>query len=104
MKWFLLMSLAMTAVAQASTVQMINALGASPKGQFVAIEEYGYNPSLKTYYSRIKLMNTWKNSYVAPPFEIERGARRPSDLHDVRQEARAHAAEEMAKYNIETST
>ena len=84
----------------ARSTQVIKALGASPKGQFVAIEEYGYNSGLKTYYSRIKLMNVWKKEYVGPVVEIEEGAQRPSDLSRVREAAKARALESMSKFNI----
>ncbi len=88
----------------ARSVQVINALGASPKGQYVAIEEYGYNSGQKTYYSRIKFMNVWKNQYVAPPVEIEEGAVRPSDLARVRDAAKAQASQVLEKLKINTST
>ena len=83
---------------------MIRTLGASPKGQYVAIEEYGFNAGLGTYYSRIKLMNVWKQEYVAPVIEIEEGARRPTDLQRVRDTARERAASDMNKFNIVLSS
>jgi|GEM_PF-3999613 len=87
----------------AGRVEMIHALGASSKGQFVAIEEYGYNVGLKTYYSRIKLMNVWKNEYVTPIVEVEQDARLPADLMRVREEAKARAMVHFEKFNIITS-
>lgn len=100
---FIALSLLISGLSWGSTIQMINALGSSPKGQYVAIEEYGYNSGLKTYYSRIKVMNVWKNNYVSEPVQIEKGARRPSDLMQVRREALEQASEKMAKFNIEIS-
>jgi predicted secreted protein len=87
----------------ASTFQF-KAIGASPKGQYVAIEEFGYNAGHRTYFSRIKFINVWKNTYAAPPIEIEINARRPSDLNEVREQALQNAAENLAKYNIEVSS
>ena len=87
----------------AEPLQMIHALGASSKGQFVAIEEYGYNAGLKTYYSRIKLMNVWKNEYVSPVVEVEQDARLPADLVRVREAAKERAAVHFQKFNIITS-
>lgn len=82
---------------------MIHAMGASKKGQFVAIEEYGYNAGLKTYYSRIKLMNVWKKEYVTPVVEVEQDARLPADLMRVREAAKARAEVHFEKFNIITS-
>ncbi len=101
----IIMSLALliSGLSWGSTHQMINALGSSPKGQYVAIEEYGYNSGLKTYYSRIKVMNVWKNHYVTEPVEIEKGARRPSDLIQVRKEALEQAAMDLVRFKIDIS-
>ncbi|MBY0516529.1 MAG: hypothetical protein K2P81_06450 [Bacteriovoracaceae bacterium] len=88
----------------ASPIQMINAIGASPKGQYVAIEEYGYNAGLKTYYSRIKLLNVWKNEYAAPVVELEKGAQRPTDLNKIREKVKKLAAENLEKFNIVLSS
>lgn len=85
------------------SLQMIQALGASSKGQFVAIEEYGYNAGQKTYYSRIKLMNVWKKEYVSPVVEVESDARLPADLMRVREAAKERAAVHFQKFNIITS-
>lgn len=87
----------------AEPLQMIRALGASSKGQFVAIEEYGYNAGLKTYYSRIKLLNVWKKEYVSPVVEVEQDARLPADLLRVREAAKQRAAVHFQRFNIITS-
>lgn len=81
----------------------ITSLGVSPKGQYVAIEEYGYNPGLRTYYSRIRLLNLWKNTEAAPMVEVEHTARSPEDLLRAREEARSKATASMEKLNIVTS-
>ena len=49
---------------QASTLVRVKALGASPKGQYIAVEEFGYLDGDKGPYSRIKILNVWKNKYV----------------------------------------
>lgn len=97
------LGLLISGLSWSSTIQMINALGSSPKGQYVAIEEYGYNSNQKTYYSRIKVMNVWKNHYVTEPVEIEKGARRPSDLVQVRKEALEQAGMDLARFKIDLS-
>lgn len=90
-------------VSVASPVQ-IAAIGSSPKGQFVAIEEFGYNQGLKTYYSRIRFMNLWKKEYAGPVVEVEQGARHPDDLERVREKAKRSAEPHFEKFNIVTSS
>jgi predicted secreted protein len=92
----------MSAMSLGSPVR-IEAIGASPKGQYVAIEEYGFNQGLNTFYSRIRLMNLWKNQDAAPLIEIEKKARHPDDLIRIREEARLQATQQLEKYNIVTS-
>lgn len=91
-----------TSNAFASNRQMINALGASSKGQYVAVEEYGFNSSNGTFYSRIRLMNVWKkdarNGQIVS--ETTKPAHAESDLQAARDEARAKAAEKLKKFNI----
>lgn len=96
-------SVAVASVAQASPIQ-ITTLGSSPKGQFVAIEEYGYNQGLRTYYSRIRFMNLWKKEYAGPVVEVEQGARHPDDLERVREKAKRTAEPHFEKFNIVTSS
>lgn len=90
-------------VSGASPVQ-IAAIGSSPKGQFVAIEEFGYNQGLRTYYSRIRFMNLWKKEYAGPVVEVEQGARHPDDLERVREKAKRSAEPHFEKFNIVTSS
>jgi predicted secreted protein len=83
--------------------RMFHSLGSSPKGQFVAIEEYGLDAGRGIYFSRIKLMNVWKKEYVGPVVEVERTARLPLDLDVARKEARVSANEHLERYQIKTS-
>lgn len=102
---FILFSLGLFVVGPslASSIQ-IAAIGSSPKGQFVAIEEYGYNQGLKTYYSKIRFMNLWKKEYAGPTVEIEQGARHPDDLKRVREKAKRSAEPHFEQFNIVTSS
>ena len=85
----------------ANTMVKVKALGASPKGQYVAIEEFGYKESRKRPYSRIRVMNVWKNRYVGNPINVS------SDdddmkLDQVRAEAKKLAKKNLKKFNIST--
>lgn len=89
-----------TMSAKASEHQMIDTLGASPKGQFVALEEYGYKSMNHSYYVRIKVMNVWKKEYVGKEIEVELPAHRPVYLEKARQKAKVLAREELNKFHI----
>src|SRR5690606_6030530 len=74
--------------------QMIDTLGSSPKGQFVALEEYGYKSLSHTYYVKIKVMNVWRKEYVGKEILVELPAHRPMFLEKARRKARILAQEE----------
>ena len=84
----------------ASQRQMIDTLGISPKGQYVALEEYGYKSDKHSYYVTIKIMNVWKKEYVGSPVEVELPATRPHDLRKARDKAKLMAKGELEKFNI----
>lgn len=94
--------LMITAVAHASEHQMIDTLGVSSKGQFVALEEYGYKAQSHTYYVTIKVMNVWKKEYVGSRIEVEVPAHRPSYLNKARARARLMSLEHLRSYGIST--
>jgi predicted secreted protein len=89
-----------TTVAFASHPQYLGTLGMSPKGQFVAVEEYGYQALKHTYYVTIKIMNVWKKEYVGSTIQVELSASRPGGLQTVRDQARTQASDEFKKFNI----
>lgn len=80
--------------------QMIDTLGVSPKGQFVALEEYGYKPQNHTYYVVIKVMNVWKKEYVGTSVQVELSANRPNDLQKARAQAKSLAQEQLSRFGI----
>ena len=86
--------------AFASEHQMIDTLGVSNKGQFVALEEYGYRSQNHSYYVRIKIMNVWKKEYVGKSVEVELPAHRPVFLDKARARAKFLAMEELRKFKI----
>lgn len=89
-----------TAVSYASEHQMIDTLGVSSKGQYVALEEYGYKANNHSYYVRVKVMNVWKKEYVGRTFELEVPAHRPSHLQNARMKARLSVRDELRQFGI----
>lgn len=79
---------------------MIDTLGSSPKGQFVALEEYGYKAQNHSYYVKIKVMNVWKKEYVGNAIQVELPAHRPFYLDKARTKARDMAFDVLQKYDI----
>lgn len=102
MSQFLLFTLLMTvaSLSLASEHQMIDTLGVSSKGQYVALEEYGYKSQSHSYYVRIKIMNVWKKEYVGKSIEVELPAHRPVFLEKARARAKFLAMEELRLYKI----
>ncbi|MCM2351832.1 MAG: hypothetical protein NDI69_17590 [Bacteriovoracaceae bacterium] len=89
-------------VASARQHQMIDTLGISPKGQYVALEEYGYKSQQQTYYVTIKVMNVWKKEYVGKAIEVEVPAYQPALLKKAREKAKILAQEELKRFNIKS--
>lgn len=84
----------------ASEHQMIDTLGSSPKGQYVALEEYGYKTASHTFYVRIKIINVWKNKYVGKSVDVELPADRPFLLKKARSRAKFLAQEQLKRFDI----
>lgn len=86
--------------AYAVNKQKIDVVGISSKGQFVAIEEYGYRPGTHMYFVTIRVMNVWKKEYVGDKVQVELPATRPYVLKKARLEARELAENTFKKYKI----
>lgn len=104
MKTFLLLLACLANLSYAATVdqQHIRTVGTSLKGQYAAVEEYGYNSDLKTYYSRIRFMNLWKKTYVGSTVEAEQRAHSSADLEAVRSSTMARSQADLKKFGILT--
>jgi predicted secreted protein len=98
--FFTLLMILMSLSSFASEHQMIDTLGTSPKGQYVALEEYGYKSQNHTYYVRIKVMNVWQKKYVGKMIEVELPAHRPVFLNKAREQAKTLANDELKKFDI----
>lgn len=93
----------MTSVsAFANQHHVIDTLGSSKKGQFVALEEYGYNPNSRQFYVKIQILNAWKNEYVSNPIEIKIPAQNKLTLKEARAKAKRLAQADLIKYKIES--
>ena len=77
----------------------VKALGSFPRGQFVACEEYGHKNSNGHSFSKIRIMNVWKNSYVEDPIQII-GKKGDKELGLVRMKAKKIASKRLKKFNI----
>lgn len=84
----------------ASEHQVINALGSSPKGQYIAVEEYGYHSQKHSYYVCIKILNVWTKEYEGSAISVELPAHRPTYLNKARSEARTLAQNLLLKFKI----
>ena len=89
----------LTSVVSAKTTVKIKALGSSPKGQFVAFEEFGYKFGDSRPYSRIRIMNMWKNKYIGKPIQVI-GTQKGVKLTHIRSQAKSLAREKLTKLNI----
>ncbi len=99
--YVLLTALFVSQGVSAKTLVRINAIGASPRGQYVAFEEFGYKEGRKTPYSKIRVMNVWKNKYVEEPIQVI-GTKKEEKLEEVRKKAKDLALRKFKKFNIET--
>ena len=92
----------LSGMAYGSQHQIIDTLGVSPKGQYVAVEEYGYKSDKHSYYVTIKIMNVWTKKYIGKTVEVELPAHRPNYLQLARDKAKVEASQQLNKFNINT--
>jgi predicted secreted protein len=97
---YILLLFFITGHALAARHQVIDTLGVSPKGQYVALEEYGYQPEKHVYYVTIKVMNVWKKEYVGEMIEVEQPAMSYKSLIKAREKAKSLAQDTLIKYKI----
>jgi predicted secreted protein len=101
MKNFILVLLTMiSTLAFAREHQMIDTLGSSSKGQFVALEEYGYEHQKHSYFVRINVINVWTSEYVGRSINVELPALKSTDLQKARDRAKILAQDELNRFGI----
>lgn len=86
--------------AFASSMVSFNPIGSSPKGQFVALEEFGYYDVSKTQpFTKITIHNTWKNKIIGRPLLLT-GYKQKLALPQLRNKARLMVRKNLIKYDI----
>lgn len=100
LKLLILFTLTFSGLVTAGEHQMIDTLGTSKKGQFVALEEYGYRSQSHSYYVNIKVMNVWTKQYVGSPIQVELPAHRPHYLDKARARAKYLATDVLKRFQI----
>lgn len=79
---------------------IVNPIGSSQKGQFVALEEYEIRKDSKQINYKIKIMNTWKNKYVGEEISIQREYNSEENIKEIREELIAQSEKYFKKFNI----
>jgi len=97
---FTVFMLLFSVAAIASQHQHMGSIGASAKGQFVALEEYGYRAESHTYYVTIRIINVWTSEDVGSIVEVESTAKETRFLQQARSKAKNLAKVQMDKYKI----
>lgn len=84
---------------QAKNLVRVMAIGSSPRGQFVAFEEFGYQNGRKIPFSKIRVMNMWQNKYVTDPIYVI-GNEDVDSLINIRSKAKTQAITQFKQFNI----
>ncbi len=100
MKIIFILIMGLASSAFAGEHSKIDSLGDSKAGQFVALEEYGYLPSINSYYVSIKIINVFNSEYVGTPIFVTEKADRPFYLKAARLRARQLATPDLLKFKI----
>jgi predicted secreted protein len=85
----------------AGSIVKVSSVGLSPKGQFIAFEEFGFSDE-KIPYSKIRVFNTWKNKYVSKEFKL-RGKKSIDSLELIRFKVKKLASKDLKHFNISGS-
>jgi len=97
---YLILFLLLANQAQSEVTEMvrIKAIGKSPRGQFVAFEEYGYESSnIKRPYSNIKIINMWKNQVMK---QYSNYSEVDSTLEEIREKSFTRGQKIFKEFNI----
>lgn len=87
--------------AQAKNLIRVKTLGKSPKGQFIAFEEFGFKNDAKVPFSKIRVMNVWKNKYVIKTIYVT-DPENEMNLRQIRAKAKKLANKQLKAFNIST--
>tara|TARA_Y100000385_G_C12721364_1_gene478798 strand:+ start:41 stop:349 length:309 start_codon:yes stop_codon:yes gene_type:complete len=87
--------------ANAKNLIRVKTLGKSPKGQFIAFEEFGFKNDAKVPFSKIRVMNVWKDKYVIKTIYVT-DPKNEMKLHQIRAKAKKLANKQLKAFNIST--
>ena len=78
----------------------VDTLGTSAKGQFIALEEYGYRSDKQVYFVEIRILNLWKKKFVGDIIRVEEPAHSVNFLQETRVKAKKMAENQLKQYVI----
>lgn len=87
--------------AHAKNLIRVKTLGKSPKGQFIAFEEFGFKNDAQVPFSKIRVMNVWKNKYVIKTIYVT-DPKNEMKLPQIRAKAKKLANKQLKAFNIST--
>lgn len=100
MKIYFLFLILLSSTASAVVHHKVDSLGTSPKGQFIALEEYGYRPGKKSFFVEIKILNLWKKQFVGEVIRVEAPAYSDRFLKESRIKAKKLAEGQLKEFGI----
>lgn len=102
MKLIILITLILGSLSvNAKNLIRVKTLGKSPKGQFIAFEEFGFKNDAKVPFSKIRVMNVWKNKYVTKTIYVT-DPKNEMNLNQIRAKAKKLANKNLKAFNIST--
>lgn len=87
--------------AQGKNMIRVKAIGSSPRGQYVAFEEFGYMNNSKVPFAKIRVKNVWRDKYVDTPISVQADDDNKR-LDQVRAKAIDLAKKHLEQFNINT--
>ena len=100
MRIYLVAFLFMSFSAFGAVHHKVDTLGTSAKGQFIALEEYGYRSDKQVYFVEIRILNLWKKKVVGDIIRIEEPAHSVNFLQETRFKAKKMAENQLKQFGI----
>ena len=102
MKSLLVLALLLSSfLAEAKNLIRVKTLGKSPKGQYIAFEEFGFTNNSTVPFSKIRVMNVWKNKYVSKTIYVV-DPDNEMQLEQIRAKAKKMAIKHLRAFDIST--
>ena len=100
MRIYLVAFLFMSFPALSAVHHKVDTLGTSAKGQFIALEEYGYRSDKHVYFVEIRILNLWKKKVVGDIIRVEEPAHSVNFLQETRTKAKKMAENQLKQFGI----